>query len=228
MPAQANLRVEGPQNGQLTIQNVSAPGVPLGPGGNGFTWSGTLTPALAPTIDSLVVPAAPPSPGGGYLPLRLFGIAPIAGMTDDAIANFGVPAFKYGQETYDSIGVTSNGYVVIGGGTSQDLIFQPQTFPNPTRPNNVLAPYWTDLNPPAGPAGSGVRIATLTDGTNTWIVVDWENVPVFTGNAQRSFQMWIRVGATEDITFAFGANMGPGDVGVGLNTGAENRDGIER
>jgi subtilisin family serine protease len=224
VPAQASLKVEGPQSGQLTIENVSVPGVPMGPGGNGFTWSGTLTPALAPTIDNLLVPAVPPSPGGGYLPLSLFGITPIAGMTDDAIVNFNVPAFRFGSETYSQIGVVSNGYVVIGGGTAQDVNFQPQTFPNPARPNNVLAPYWTDLNPPTGPAGSGVRIGTLTDGTNTWIVVDWQNVPVFTGNAQRSFQMWIRIGATEDITYAYGSNIGPGDP-AGLNSGAENRDG---
>ena len=222
VPAQASLTVEGPNNGQLTIQNVSAPGVPSG---NGFTWNGTLTPALAPTIDSLVVPAAPPSPAGGYVPI---GVAPIAGMTDDALVNFTVPAFTFGTETYARLGVTSNGYVVVGGGTSADLNFRPQTFPNIARPNNVLAPYWTDLNPPAGPAGSGVRIALASGGGSTWIVVDWSNVPVFTSNAPRSFQMWIGISGdatpNEDITFAFGGNMGAGDP-EGLNTGAENRDG---
>ena len=228
VPAQASLDVSGPQNGQLTIQDVSAPGVPKGPGGNGFTWSGTLTPALAPTIDNLLVPAVPPSPGGGYLPLSLFG-TPLIAMGDDTLVNFNVPAFTYGSETYTRLAVTSNGYVVVGGGTGQDLIFMPQTFPNMARPNNVLAPYWTDLNPPAGAAGSGVRIEVLTDGTNEWLVVDWENVPVFTSGAARSFQMWIGlVGNTpagDDITFAYGGNIGPGDGASGLNSGAENRDG---
>jgi hypothetical protein len=70
-----------------------------------------------------------------------------------------------------------------------------------------------------------VRIGTLTDGTNTWIVVDWEAVKLFSSAATRSFQVWIRIGATEDITYVFGANMGPGDPPTGLNTGAENRDG---
>jgi subtilisin family serine protease len=229
VPAQASLDVSGPQNGQLTIQNVSAPGVPKGPGGNGFTWSGTLTPALAPTIDDLLVPADPPSPAGGYLPLRLLGVTPIGGMGDDTLLNFTVPAFTYGSEAYTRLGVTSNGYVVVGGGTGQDLIFMPQTFPNAARPNNVLAPYWTDLNPPAGAPGSGVRIEVLTDGVNDWIVIDWENVPVFSGGAPRSFQMWIGlVGNTpagDDITFAYGDNIGPGDGASGLNSGAENRDG---
>jgi hypothetical protein len=204
--------------------------VPKGPGGNGFTWSGTLTPALAPTIDNLLVPAVPPSPAGGYLPLSLFG-TPLIAMGDDTLVNFTVPAFTFGSEAYTRLAVTSNGYVVVGGGTGQDLIFMPQTFPNMARPNNVLAPYWTDLNPPAGAAGSGVRIAVLTDNVtgNDWIVVDWENVPVFTSGAPRSFQMWIGlVGNTpagDDITFAYGGNIGPGDGPSGLNSGAENRDG---
>ena len=67
------------------------------------------------------------SPAGGYLPLSLFGIAPIAGVGDDTITNFNVPPFFYGGEPYTSIGVVSNGYVVLGGGTSADIVFTPQT-----------------------------------------------------------------------------------------------------
>jgi subtilisin family serine protease len=220
VPAQASLKVEGPQNGQLTIENVSAPGVPMGPGGNGFTWSGTLTPALAPTIDALRVPAVPPSPAG-FLPLAGFGVTPVAGMGDETIANFNVPAFQFGRETYTRIGFTSNGYAVVGGGVAQDVVFVPQNMPNPTRPNNVLAPYWTDLH--MGRVGAALRVATLTDGVDTWLVGEWIG-KVFDTNATRSFQIWIQLGATEGIWYAFGADMGAGDAG-GLNTGAENRDG---
>jgi hypothetical protein len=59
---------------------------------------------------------------------------------------------------------------VIGGGTAADVVFQPQTFPNENRPNNLVAPLWNDLNPPAGGA---IRIGVLTDGVNSWIVVYW-------------------------------------------------------
>ena len=223
VPAQASLTVQGPNNEQLRIENVSAPGVPSG---NGFTWSGTLTPALAPTINPLVVPASPAPPVAAYTPLRLFGVAPVAGVGDDTVTNFTVPAFLFGQETYTRLGVSSNGIVLVGGSVgASDATPTPQTFPNVARPNNVLAPYWTDLNPAATPAPGGVRLATLTDGTNTWIVVDWEAVKLFSSAATRSFQVWIRIGATEDITYLFGTNMGPGDPPTGLNTGAENRDG---
>ena len=53
----------------------------------------------------------------GYLPLALFGVPPIGGMGDDTIINFNVPAFSYAGETWTSVGVGSNGYVVVGGGT---------------------------------------------------------------------------------------------------------------
>ena len=39
---------------------------------------------------------------------------------DETIANFNVPAFLYGGDTYTRIGVDSNGYIVVGGGTSAD------------------------------------------------------------------------------------------------------------
>ena len=100
-------------------------------------------------------------PTGGYLPLSLFGVPPIAGVGDDTISNFNVPTFYYGGEPYTRIGVVSNGYVVIGGGDGGDVIFAPQTFPNAGRPNNVIAPLWTDLNP----AGRrGIRVGDADDG----------------------------------------------------------------
>ena len=163
-------------------------------------------------------------PAGGYLPLSAFGIPPIGGVGDDTITNFNVPAFMCGSESYNRIGVVSNGYLVIGGGTADDLVYVPQTFPNTARPNNVLAPFWTDLNPAAAGA---VRIGTLTDGTSTWIVVDWAGVRNFGNATTHTFEIWIKIGTTaasEEITYSYGAN-GAGDPGSGTNWGAENRNG---
>jgi hypothetical protein len=184
---------------------------------DGWTWSGILSGAVAPPIISITPGGSP----GGFIPLSDFDVDPIAGVGDETIVNFNTPAFKFGSETYTTIGMVSNGYAVVGGGTSQDIDFVPQTFPDPAAPNNVLAPYWTDLNPSVGGA---LRIAELTDGVNIWLVLEWENVPVFTGHAPRSFQIWIQEGATESVTYAYGSNLGPGDP-EGLNVGAENRDG---
>ena len=182
--------------------------------GNGVKFVGSLAGALPPDVS--IGPGS--SPGGGYLPLSLFGVSPVSGVTDDSLTNFNVPAFMYGSQSYTRIGFASNGYAVVGGGTSADIQFLNQNMPNPTRPNNVLAPYWTDLNPPAGGA---LRIATLTNGVNTWIVMDWEGVREFSLPRLNSFQIWIRIGTVEDISFAYGTIQGNGDLGL-LTAGAEN------
>ena len=77
----------------------------------------------------------------GYFPLSSLSVAPISGVGDDTISNFslGTPVV-YGGENYSSIGVVSNGYVVLGGGTSSDIVFSPQHFPNPARPNTRIQP----------------------------------------------------------------------------------------
>lgn len=183
--------------------------------GNGLTFSGVLTGAEPPLIS--VAPGTSPV---GYLPLSLFGVEPIDDIGDETIANFSVPAFLYGGETYTDIGIVSNGYAVVGGGTGADVDFINQILPDPTPPNNVLAPFWTDLDPGVG---GGLRIAILTDGVNSWVVLDWEAVPNFSDGELNSFQIWIGINGVEDISFTYDA-VSDGDGGF-LTVGAENRFG---
>ena len=139
-------------------------------------------------------------------------------MGDETIVNFTVPAFTFAGQTWTRLGVVSNGYVVVGGGTAADVDFVNQVFPDSNPPNNVLAPFWTDLNPAAGGA---VRIGVVTRRHHSWIVVDWAAVKEFSTAATNTFQMWIRVGTVEDITYAYGTIGGNGDGGF-LTVGAEN------
>ena len=154
--------------------------------------------------------------------MSLFGIAPIAGVGDETIANFNVPAFKYGSETYTRVGVVSDGYVVIGGGTGTDVDFVAQPIPSAARPNNIVAPFWNDLNPAQG---GEIRIGTLTDGVDTWLVVDYTDVVYFGTTIKNSFQTWIQLGATENVTIANGVVDTTTPDGTLLGQGAENRDG---
>jgi subtilisin family serine protease len=189
---------------------------------NRVLFSGTLAGVQPPNV--AIAPGS--SPAGGYLPLSLFGIPPVAGVGDDTLTNFNVPAFTYAGQTYTSVGFSSNGYVVIGGGTGADNSINNQNFPNPNQPNNTLALFWTDLNPAAAGA---LRIGTLTDGSDTWIVLDWQGVREFsTAGNLHSFQVWIGVNSdanpAEDISYAYGPNTGNGDGGF-LSIGAENFNG---
>jgi len=228
IPAEASvsLRVAAPRN--LTIRNVSAPGVASR---NGFTWEGTLSASLPPTVVSI---AAGASPGGGYLPLADFGVPAIEGLGDESIANFEVSDYTFGSEVYDTIGLTSNGYAVVGGGDADDVLFEPQTFPDPDRPNNVLSPFWTDLDMSAG---GQLRLAELCDDSDPadvvcWLIADWANVPTWSSAhdsapatlVTNSFQIWIGANGEDDLSFAYGP-IGGADPSSGLGVGAENRVG---
>jgi hypothetical protein len=227
----------------LAYVNVAPPATPIG-SNDGVHWSGTLAQAVPPRIVSITAAPHAQTPDGGYLALSLLGVAPVAGVGDDTISNFNVPGFFYGGESYTRIGVVSNGYIVVGGGDSSDIVFRPQHFPVASRPNNVLALLWTDLNPPGAGA---IRVAALNDGPggHTWIVVDWAGVKNFGNTTTHSFEAWIQVASgaagtgpgSEQVTYSYGPNLtfpgdgaglgnaGTGDPDSGVSWGAENRDG---
>jgi Subtilase family/PA domain len=226
--ANARILVAAREKGKpLQYKNVGLPGSVVGPG-EGVQWSGPLSPALAPQVESI-------APGGepyGYIPLSALGVTPIAGVGDETISNFGTPTFYYGGESYSGVGMVSDGYAVIGGGDSNDVNFAPQTFPNPARPNNVVAPFWTDLNPSFG---GNMYIASIGDGTDNWIVLDWEAVRNYDTADTHTFEIWIRLpggtggsgAGSEQISMAYGANgvQDPDNPAGDSNWGAENRDG---
>jgi hypothetical protein len=169
------------------------------------------------------VPSVDPGPSvAGFLPLALFGVTPIP-IGDEEILNFGVPAFEYNGETYTTLGVDSNGYSIAGGGSSEDnnCCLLPAG-PDPAPPNNMLAPFWTDLD---GTGADGILIAVLTDGVNDWIVVEHQ-VNVFGTTSNRHFQVWIGVNGVQDISYAYDPAALPADpAGQDFLVGAENVDG---
>jgi Subtilase family/Fibronectin type-III domain/PA domain len=163
------------------------------------------------------VPDVAPGSLAGYLPLDAFGVTPIP-VGDEEILNFNVPAFVYAGVTYNAIGVDSNGYVLAGLGTSEDNnCCNIPTGPDPARPNNMLAPFWTDLD---GTGAPGIFVATLTDGVDTWLVIEFR-VNVFGTSDLRRFQTWIGVNGVEDITYAYSAPQAD-PAGQDFLVGAEN------
>ena len=234
-PATASLNVSNREQGKpLRYKNVGAPGSVIG-SGDGVQWSGTLTPASAPPVLS-ENNCSLCGPAGGYLPLSLFGSNLVIPGGDDSLTNVTVPAFSFGGETYTRIGVVTNGYIVVGGGTASDVNFFPQTFPNAARPNNVIAPFWSDLNtngggcsgtPPSQTCSNVILVNTLTGGGQSWIVIDFESVKNFSNATAHSGEIWIRyAGGGEQLTVSYGvANAASGDPGSAINWGTENRDG---
>jgi Fibronectin type-III domain len=187
-----------------------------------LTFEGNLTGAEPPNVTAAVQPLVSPA---GYLPLALFGGNLVLPAGDESLFNItGIPPFEYGAETWATFAVVSNGYLVVGGGTVDDVDFLNTNFPNAARPNNVLAPCWTDMNPAA--AGR-ILINVLTDRVNDWTVIEWERVPNFTDGERNTCQVWIGAAANgigQDITFTYGPDISDGDLGL-MTVGAENRFG---
>jgi len=179
---------------------------------------GTLLVGKTPATPK-VAPGA--SAGPGYVDLEDQGVeAEPAG--DEDLFNLPTDPFTYGGEQFDTLAISSNGYVVPGGGTSEDQSFEAQDLPDPARPNNVLAPYWSDLN---GTGAEGIRAATLTDDAtgDSWLVVQWDEYLYGTTDGVAA-QIWIGLNGKEDLSYSYGgAQPDPGD--AGLTVGAENVDG---
>jgi hypothetical protein len=175
---------------------------------DGARQTGPRSVAMAPTT---LAPSRPPVPHvavgespAGYLPLSLFGIRPTP-IGDEQIVNYTIPAFQFAGEQHKGIGVDSNGYIVVGGGTAADNnCCELPTGPSTAPPNNVLAPFWTDLT---GEGANGLYVASLTDGVRSWIVVEWQ-VSDWETHTQRAFQVWIGVNGVEDVSYAY-AGTGP-------------------
>jgi subtilisin family serine protease len=218
----ANITIDDTLPNNLSILPASITGASQN--GNGIHFSGSLAGATPPQVTAATCGIC--SPAGGYLPLSLFGTPPIAAPDDDTVTNFNTDPFSFEGQTWTRIGVSSNGYLIVGGGSgSADNQFAAQSFPDPTRPNNVLAAFWTDLNPQNAGTGHGdIRVDELTDGSNDWIVVDWNAVDEFGGGFKHTGEIWIGTNndasPVEDITFTYGPNSGTGS--SGMTVGAEN------
>lgn len=181
---------------------------------------GATPPAPSVAVDPLASPF-------GYLALAGFGGTIDVGATDESIANFTVPSFEYAGVSYSTIGIVSNGYAIVGGGTGADVNFINSDLPDAAIPNNVLAPFWTDLNPAFG---GRVLINVLSNGVDTWTVLEWENVRSFGDVETTTTQIWLGTDTDtnpgEDISFVYGADVSDGDGGF-LTVGAENAFGNE-
>lgn len=171
-----------------------------------------------------VASIAPGASPGGYVPLDDFEGTLVAPVGDEEVVNIdlGGPTFNFAGVQHGAIGITSDGYAVAGGGSAEDVQFEPPGVPGPARPNNVLAPFWTDLD---GTGEQGILVNALSDGVHTWLIVEWRLHVYGQPDNDRVFQLWAGLDGPEDLSFAYDPARLPAAPGLPIAVGAENFDG---
>jgi len=190
------------------------------------SWTGELE------LNDIVINADPGgSPGGGYLPLSTLGVAPqpltCNGDCDDGGFFFSnLPSFTFNGTSYTEVLFSVNGTVELGSESGAFSSFANQNLPDENTPNNILAPFWRDLNLNDG---GNMYVGTLSGGDSSWVVFEWEAVPHFSdtgvGAPTVSMQIWAGVDGTPvegQIHYVYGVM---DDTTVGGTVGAENAQG---
>lgn len=157
------------------------------------SWTGELD-----TSELEIISAPGTSPGGGYLPLSIFGVAPMSGdcngSCDEGGFSFsGLPAFTYNGESYTSAIFSINGTLEAGSDSGDFVGFINQSLPDGVAPNNLMAPMWTDLDKSVG---GEMYVGILSGGPASWLAFEWAAVPIWSPTPGPSvptvsMQIWI-------------------------------------
>ncbi len=196
--------------------------VPLSHKRGELSWSGTLN-------EGGLVLTESPAPFG-YFSLPDFGIAPFgcpADNCDDGGVILDVPSFTYNGASYNQVIWSVNGTLQAGveGGTAAPP--SAQALPSSAPPNNLLAPFWTDLNMGVDGDGAEWYIAVLNDGAgNQFTVYEWNNIPLFGDDSTRyTFQIWVLNGPSGNIWFVYDTIGAAQPATAGVSVGVENSNG---
>jgi|GEM_PF-2194963 len=98
-------------------------------------------------------------------------------MSDDSFVNVALPfSFPFYGVAQSSVNIVSNGYLNFG---TSSTAFTNTGIPNSAAPNNLVAPFWDDLNPSSVPGR--VRYQDMGDGR---FVVSWIGMPRYANSAE--------------------------------------------
>ena len=192
--------------------------------------AGTNTLSATVELDGASMAIVPGTAPYGYMSLADLDVDPLPCSTqcDETLINItGLAPYVYNGQLYDGVAMVSNGYAIPGTGTVADIAFLNQDLPDAVLPNNVLAPWWTDLDldgTSGTDPGSGTwYAATLDDGSNLYNVLEWKDAELYDDPTSiYSFQIWIL--ANTDLTwFTYGRVDGTNTIGT---VGAEDLSGL--
>lgn len=103
-------------------------------------------------------------------------------------------------DTIETLAISTNGLVVTNP-TDDDTsanTYSPQKLPLNNRPNNVIAPFWTDLVLGSGVSDGDIFFGIVDNDLDTWVVIEWWNATEY-GQASPTytFSLWLKEGSDE-------------------------------
>jgi hypothetical protein len=126
--------------------------------------------------------------GPAYNWVDITGVGTNMGFTgiDQTISNTTLGFdFNFYGNTFNSVNVCSNGWVSF---TSTATTYTNVTIPNSAEPNNMIAPYWDDLDPSSSPSGA---IWYYRDTANSRFIVSYVNIENYSSTTTNTFQILI-------------------------------------
>ncbi len=127
--------------------------------------------------------------------------------------------FFFNGQSYRNIYVSTNGFISFE--TSGAAAYFNLSIPNSTTPNEIIAPFWDDLNPFFG---GDIFVKTIGTSRNRKAVVQWNNVPHYSQEGSHTFQAILYEGSNE-IVFQYGAMSGNYAYGNSATIGLEYAGG---
>jgi len=121
--------------------------------------------------------------GPAYSWVDISALGTNAGTGDDAILgpfNLGF-TFTYYGTPFTSVKVGTNGYLSF---TTTSTAYTNQGIPNTAEPNNLLAPFWDDLN-----VSTAGMLKYYADTANQRFIVSWLAVPRYNTTTNETFQV---------------------------------------
>jgi hypothetical protein len=199
------------------VNGSATGGLVYNSGPDTLTWSDTL-----PAGDFMISEES----WSGYISMGELGASPAAlpsgGGDDECWLLDDLDVYYFDQHYTEGVWST-NGTVQIGYGELPWPVCSGSgntAMPNPDFLDNILAPWWTDLNLDDG--GKWYYVGVSWEG-KVHAVFEWENVPIKGTSNTATFQVWIEMG-TDNIWFAYPEGGLPGGSPT-ATVGAENDNG---
>lgn len=138
-------------------------------------------------------------------------------------------------ESMEHLQITPNGLTVFNPSDADKTAstWSPETIPSATLPNNILAPFWTDLVLGGDGSISDLSVGSVQDGNDRWFVVEWFNAREYdTDGPMYTFSLWMKENSS-DVFFNYvdlpatptvlsvGVEDGTGSSGVSLYNASE-------